>query len=160
MSKLLKKEIQYFLKEAIKEAVEGVEKAEGGPFGAVIVLNNKIIVRAHNMVRSTNDPTAHAEVVAIRKASQILKNYHLEGCVLIATSEPCPMCLAAIYWARIKEVYYGCDRYEAAKAGFSDEYLYKLFRAEVMPRIPVIKTKLKGCDYPFKLWSQLEGELY
>jgi len=111
---------------AIKEAFIGIRKKHGNPFGAVVAKNGKIIARAHNMVFKQHDPTAHAEVTAIRKASKKLKNRHLEGCVIYCSSEPCPMCMCAIFWARMKKVYYACGRNDAAKIGFGDALFYKL----------------------------------
>ncbi len=113
-----------FMLEAIKEAKKGLRKNQGGPFGAVIVKNGKIIARGHNMVLSTNDPTAHAEVTAIRRAAKKLKRFDLSDCELYTSCEPCPMCLAATEWAKIKTLYYGCTRNDAAKIGFDDKKIY------------------------------------
>ncbi len=113
-----------FLLEAIKQALIGMRKNQGGPFGAVVVRKGKIIARAHNMVLSTNDPTMHAEIVAIRKAAKKLKRFDLSDCVIYSSCEPCPMCLAAIEWAKIKKVYYGCTRDDAALIGFDDKKIY------------------------------------
>ena len=107
-------------------ALKGIEKGEGGPFGAIIVDKyGKIISRANNMVLKNNDPTAHAEIVAIRKACNKLKTYDLEGCILYTSCEPCPMCLSAIIWANIKEIYYGANREDAARIGFRDNDIYE-----------------------------------
>ena len=109
---------------AIKEARKGMLKNDGGPFGAVVVKNGQIVSLAHNEVLKTFDPTAHAEINAIRKASRILKRFDLSDCELYTTSKPCPMCMGAIYWARIGKVYYGTDEDEVAKIGFDDKKFY------------------------------------
>lgn len=113
-----------FMEAAVKEALNGIRKKDGGPFGAVIVKDGEIISAAHNMVIKDNNPTAHAEVEAIRKAGEKLKNYNLSGCELYTTCEPCPMCYSAIYWARISKVYYGADRKDAEEIGFDDKHIY------------------------------------
>lgn len=110
-----------FMKFAFEEALKGMRKNDGGPFGAVIVKDGRIIARGHNMVLATNDPTAHAEIVAIRKASKKLKRFDLSDCVIYTTSEPCPMCFAAIRWAKIKTIYFGCSVEDAASIGFDDK---------------------------------------
>jgi guanine deaminase len=112
-----------FMEVAIKEAMDGVRKKHGGPFGAVIVKDGEIIASAHNMVIKDSNPTAHAEIEAIKKAGKKLKNYNLSGCELYTTCEPCPMCYSAIYWARISKVYYGADRKDAERIGFDDKHI-------------------------------------
>jgi guanine deaminase len=111
------------MREAIRLAIDGVNAGYGGPFGAVIVKDGQIIGRGCNRVTSTNDPTAHAEVVAIRDACKSLAAFHLTDCELYASCEPCPMCLAAIYWAHIDRFYYGCTAADASAAGFSDDFI-------------------------------------
>ena len=115
-----------YMKKAIEEAVEGSSKCEGGPFGAII-LNKKgeIITSAHNQVLINNDPTAHAEIQAIRKACQKLGTYDLKDYILYTSCEPCPMCLSAIIWANIMEIYYGCTRKDAGEIGFRDDLIYE-----------------------------------
>ena len=108
----------------IEEARKTMNQNIGGPFGAVIVKDNKVIAVASNTVLGSHDPTAHAEVNAIRKAGQVLGTHDLSGCVLYATGYPCPMCLSAIIWANIKEVYYGTDLKEAEDIGFRDDFIY------------------------------------
>ena len=115
-----------WMKIAYNEAVNGMSANDGGPFGAVIVKNNTIIASAHNIVLKTKDPTAHAEVTAIRQASKVINNYDLSECTLYTTCQPCPMCLGAIFWARIKTVYYGATKDDAAKGGFDDHYFYEM----------------------------------
>jgi tRNA(Arg) A34 adenosine deaminase TadA len=118
------KQNKEFMSEAIRLAQNGVESDEGGPFGAVVVKNGEIIGEGWNCVTSTNDPTAHAEVIAIRKACEKLDSFQLEGCVLYTSCEPCPMCLGAIYWARPEKIFYACTRDDAAKIGFDDQFIY------------------------------------
>lgn len=113
-----------FLRKAIDLAFEGMRTRQGGPFGAVIVRDGKIIGSGCNRVTSTNDPTAHAEIVAIREACQTAGHFHLPDAVLYASCEPCPMCLAAIYWAGIRTVYYSADRNDAERIGFGDRFIY------------------------------------
>lgn len=114
-----------FMREAIKEADAGLRSGRGGPFGCVIVRKGQVIARGNNRVTSTNDPTAHAEVTAIREACAALKTFQLEDCELYTSCEPCPMCLAAIYWARIPRIYYGNTRADAAAIGFDDDFIYQ-----------------------------------
>lgn len=109
---------------AFDEAFSGMRNNKGGPFGAVIVAKGTIIGRGSNLVSSTNDPTAHAEVVAIRMACQTMHAFHLSDAVLYTTCEPCPMCMAAVYWAKIKTVFYCSDRNDAANIGFDDRFIY------------------------------------
>jgi len=115
---------KYMLK-AIKMAEENFISGNGGPFGAVVVRNGEIIAVAGNCVTSTNDPTAHAEVVAIREACKTLDTFDLSDCEIFASCEPCPMCLGAILWSRIGKLYYAADRNDAARAGFDDELFYR-----------------------------------
>ena len=109
---------------ASDEALSGVRDGHGGPFGAVVVRGDEVIGRGHNSVVTTTDPTAHAEVVAIRDACRRLGRFDLSDCDLYTTCEPCPMCYAAAWWARIRTIYYGCDRHDAAGAGFDDKAIY------------------------------------
>ena len=113
-----------FLREAVRLSVDKMEAAEGGPFGAVVVREGRIVGTGWNRVTSANDPTAHAEIVAIRDACSRLGTFRLAGCELYASCEPCPMCLAAIYWSRIERLYYAATREAAAQAGFDDAWLY------------------------------------
>jgi guanine deaminase len=113
-----------FMQTAIELARSGMRQNEGGPFGAIVVKGNAVIGRGNNRVLCTNDPTAHAEIVAIREACRFLQSFQLEGCTMYASCEPCPMCLGAIYWARLSKVFYGCTKKDAAQAGFDDELIY------------------------------------
>lgn len=114
-----------FMRAAINVAKKGMDCNCGGPFGAVVVKNNKIIAEGCNSVTSTNDPTAHAEVVAIRKACTVLNSFQLDDCIIYTSCEPCPMCLGAIYWARPKKVYFGATKEDAAAIDFDDHFIYK-----------------------------------
>ena len=118
---------------AVSEARAGVEKGDGGPFGAVIMRGDEVLAAAHNEVLSRNDPTAHAEILAIRAAAAAIGSPHLDGCTLYTTCEPCPMCLAAIHWARIERVVYAETRQDAAKIGFDDERFHEAMRKPLMP---------------------------
>ena len=113
-----------FMREAIRLAEEGMNSDSGGPFGAVVVKNGEIIARGFNRVTSDNDPTAHAEVIAIREACKKLGTFQLDDCEIYTSCEPCPMCLGAIYWARPRKVYYACTREDAAAANFDDQFIY------------------------------------
>jgi tRNA(Arg) A34 adenosine deaminase TadA len=123
-----------FLRRAIALATENVLKGAGGPFGALIARNGAIVAEAANTVTATNDPTAHAEVNAIRAAAKTLGTFTLAGCELYTSCEPCPMCLAAAHWARVDRVYYGASASDAARAGFDDALLYEEFRKDPAAR--------------------------
>jgi tRNA(Arg) A34 adenosine deaminase TadA len=114
-----------FMREAVRISIQKMRRNQGGPFGAVIVLKGRIIARGWNRVTTANDPTAHAEVTAIRDACRILRTFRLDGCVLYTSCEPCPMCLAAIYWARIRRVFFGNTRRDAAQIAFEDDTIYR-----------------------------------
>jgi tRNA(Arg) A34 adenosine deaminase TadA len=115
---------KYFIREAIKQADKGVSNNEGGPFGAIIVKDGKIVGRGNNKVTSTNDPTAHAEMVAIRDACKNLNTFQLNDCTIYSSCEPCPMCLGAIYWARPKKLVFASSKEDASAAGFDDSFIY------------------------------------
>jgi tRNA(Arg) A34 adenosine deaminase TadA len=114
-----------FMRRAIELAQNGIDSNDGGPFGAVVVRHGEIIGEGCNRVTSTNDPTAHAEVVAIREACKNLSSFQLDGCVIYTSCEPCPMCLGAIYWARPAKMYFACRREDAARVGFDDALIYE-----------------------------------
>lgn len=128
------KEISAFMQEAIRLSVNNVEEGNGGPFGAVVVKDGKIIARGVNQVTATNDPTAHAEVVAIRNACAALNSFQLDGCEIYASCEPCPMCLAAIYWARPAKLFYACSKEDAAAINFDDAFIYEEIARPVSER--------------------------
>jgi tRNA(Arg) A34 adenosine deaminase TadA len=133
-----------FLRRAIRLATENVLSGAGGPFGAVIVREGRIVAEGVNTVTATLDPTAHAEVNAIRAAAQALGSFTLTGCQLYSSCEPCPMCLAAAYWARIEAVYYGASSADAARAGFDDAFLYEELRRASAERKFLPATQLLG----------------
>ncbi len=114
-----------FMREAIRLAEEGLRSGDGGPFGCVVVRGGEIVGRGSNRVTSTNDPTAHAEIVAIREACRALGTFELSDCELYTSCEPCPMCLAAVYWARIPRLYFANTREDAAAIGFDDDFIYR-----------------------------------
>ncbi len=118
-------EKENFMREAIKISIDSMRAGNGGPFGAVIVKDGKIIARGFNKVTSSNDPTAHAEVVAIREACNVLGSFQLTGCEIYTSCEPCPMCLGAIYWARPDKMYFANTKTDAAAIGFDDQFIYE-----------------------------------
>lgn len=128
------------MSEAIQLANRGISHKEGGPFGCVIVKGDEIVGRGNNQVTSTNDPTAHAEVVAIRNACKNLNSFQLEDCEIYTSCEPCPMCLGAIYWARPKVIYYAGTRADAADAGFDDSLIYEEMDRSLADRLIPIKS--------------------
>lgn len=143
-----------FMKEAIRVAVENVKNGTGGPFGAVVVKDGEIIASSGNTVVPDNDPTAHAEVNAIRKACRGLNSFQLTGCEIYSSCEPCPMCLGAIYWARPKAVYYACTKEDAAVGGFDDSFIYKEIVLDGTQRfIPFTNQREEGAGEEFKLWQ-------
>ena len=122
------------MQRAIELAEQGMNQNSGGPFGAVVVKDNEIIAEGYNKVTSTNDPTAHAEIVAIKKACEKLGAHQLEDCFIYTSCEPCPMCLGAIYWARPKGVYYACNREDASKIDFDDQLIYEELQKKMNDR--------------------------
>lgn len=145
---------------AIQHALKSVKKNMGGPFGAVIVRHGEILSLASNEVTSLNDPTAHAEILAIRKACQQLQTFQLTDCELYTTCEPCPMCLGAIYWARLKNIYYASTREDAAKAGFDDEFLYRELLVPLEKRsIPINQMMREEAGELFRLWNKKEDKI-
>jgi len=147
-----------YIKEAVNLAAENIRNG-GGPFGALIVKDDKIIARSTNTVTQANDPTAHAEVNAIREACRRLKTFHIEGCAIYSSCEPCPMCLSAIYWARISEVYYAATREDAAEGGFDDSLIYEEIAKPLENRtIPFFQMKVDDAVKPFQIWRDYEGK--
>ena len=144
---------EIFLQKSVDLAQANLALGEGGPFGAVIVRNGQIIAEGWNQVVASNDPTAHAEVVAIRIATAKLGRFHLDDCVLYASSEPCPMCLSAAYWARVQRIVFANTRAEAAAIGFCDDELYcELTKAHDARKVPTEHLPLPGADAPLKAW--------
>jgi len=148
-----------FLNRAVKIAEEGIESG-AGPFGAVVVHNGKIISESTNLVVKSHDPTAHAEVLAIREAAQKEGTHDLHDCVLYSSCEPCPMCLGAIYWSGIKKVFFAAGRKDAAKAGFNDDLIYG--EISLPPDMRIITfEKIEGIDGlgVFKKWEKAENKI-
>jgi guanine deaminase len=144
-----------FMKMAIALSKKNVEKAMGGPFGAVLVKNGKVIAKSANRVTTTNDPTAHAEIVAIRIASKKLNSFDLSDCVIYTSCEPCPMCLGAIYWSRISKIYYANTKHDAAEIGFDDKFIYDELDLPVEKRkLPVVQLLRNEAIEAFKEWQK------
>lgn len=143
------------MRRAIELSMKAVEDEKGGPFGTVIVKDGKIIAEGVNEVTSQNDPTAHAEIVAIRKASEKLNSFQLDGCVIYTSCEPCPMCLGAIYWARPKKVFFACNREDAAAIDFDDQFIYDEIEKEPGDRkIEFIRLMRDEALTAFKKWDE------
>lgn len=144
-----------FMREAIRLSIEKMEAGYGGPFGAVVVRNGEIIARGYNNVLATNDPTAHAEVDAIRKACQALGTYQLTDCEVYTSCEPCPMCLGAIYWARPSKVYYANTKTDAAQIGFDDQFIYEELEKNLSERfIPMEQLLREEALEGFRAWER------
>lgn len=142
-----------FMAEAINLAQENIANGNGGPFGAVVVKDGIIIAKGSNHVTTWNDPTAHAEVVAIREACQNLNSFQLDGCEIYCSCEPCPMCLGAIYWARPEKIFYAASKEDAASAGFDDEFIYRELDLHPAKRgIPAIQFMREDAVDVFKQW--------
>lgn len=153
------KDEKNYLHRAVEIAGDGI-KSGGGPFGAVVCLDGKVISEAFNRVVLDHDPTAHAEVLAIRKAAEILNTHDLNKCILYTSCEPCPMCLGAIYWAGIKKVVYGCDRIDAEEAGFSDKFIYDEINLEPDRRkISFLRIYDPDCKAVFRKWIGMENKV-
>lgn len=151
--------INPFMAAALQEGQKGISRNEGGPFGAVITRNGNIIARAHNQVLVTHDPTAHAEIQAIRMASASLGRFDLSDCELYTTCEPCPMCLGAIYWSRIPKIYYGCNRQDAHGIGFDDSNIYQAICGEDRSLgLQTDQMNRDECLSLFKLWSEKQDK--
>lgn len=145
---------QYFMKRAITMAEKGMNTKAGGPFGCVIVKNGQIIAEGFNQVTSKNDPTAHAEIVTIRKACKKLNSFQLEGCIIYTSCEPCPMCLGAIYWARPKMVYFASTKKDAANIHFDDQFIYEELDKKMENRaIPFIQILREEAIPVFEKWA-------
>jgi guanine deaminase len=143
-----------FMARAIQLAIENVRSGQGGPFGAVIVKDGAIIAEGVNQVTSTNDPTAHAEVLAIRRACQKLGLFELKGCELYTSCEPCPMCLGALYWTRLSRVYFGSSAEDASQAGFDDSFIYReIAQPSAARRTPMIQTMREEALTAFGAWQ-------
>ena len=142
-----------FLRRAIALATENVTSGKGGPFGAVIAHGGRIVGEGANSVTTSNDPTAHAEVNAIRAAAQALNTFLLAGCELYTSCEPCPMCLAAAYWARLDAIYFGASAADAARAGFDDAFLYEeLRKPHALRKVPIAQMLGEEAQTSFDAW--------
>lgn len=148
-----------FMQMAIALSVQNVREGLGGPFGAVIVKNGHVVAAGANQVVPTNDPTAHAEVSAIRLACKELNTFALAGCEIYTSCEPCPMCLAAIYWARIDKIYYANTKVDAAAIGFDDNFIYEELEKPMTERkLPIVQMMRDEALSAFRLWSETEGK--
>jgi len=149
-------EAEKFMHEAVRLSFETMRKGKGGPFGCVVVKDGKIIAEGFNQVTSLNDPTAHAEVVAIRKACKKLNTFQLSGCEIYTSCEPCPMCLGAIYWARPDKLFYANTKSDAAKIGFDDNFIYAEINLPLAKR--KIPTKQIGRELAIKAFEEWENK--
>lgn len=148
------------MQRAIDIALQGLESGKGGPFGAVVVKDGEIVGEGSNEVTSTDDPTAHAEVVAIRKACLNLGDFQLKGCDLYTTCEPCPMCIGAIYWARPDKVYYGSTKEDAAGIGFDDDFIYQEIDLAIQDRkIPFVQMDRGETIKLFEKWESKSDKI-
>ena len=148
------------MRAAIRLSIQMMRRGQGGPFGAVVVRKGRIVGRGCNQVTSVNDPTAHAEIVAIRDACRRLKTFQLDQCDLYTSCEPCPMCLSAIYWARIRQVFYGNTRKDAAKIAFDDDFIYREVALPIGRRRLVMKQLLhEEALKAFAEWDQKEDKI-
>jgi tRNA(Arg) A34 adenosine deaminase TadA len=146
-----------FMQEAIKLAADNLRSLNGGPFGAVVVKDGVIIGRGSNSVPSSNDPTAHAEIMAIRDACKNLDSFQLDGCIIYSSCEPCPMCLGAIYWARPEKLYFAASKQDAARAGFDDSYIYQQLPLSIEQRdLPTTQFMSEEAAKVFQQWIDLE----
>ncbi len=151
---------QTFLQHAEQLACDNVTASQGGPFGALIVKGQQIVATGVNTVTYGNDPTAHAEINAIRSACSNLNSFQLKGCILYSSCEPCPMCLAAIYWARLDRVFFSSNRNDAAAAGFDDEFIYQqLALAPGQRAIPMEELRTTNSQQPLKLWVNMDKKI-
>lgn len=147
------KEIQHLLSLAAAEAAEGMKRGDGGPFGAIVCQGERIVSKAHNSVFLLTDPTAHAEITAIRAACATLGRLHLEDCTLITTCEPCPMCLSAIFWAHIPTVYYSSTRQDAEDIGFIDQHIYRALQTGNTGDVRLKQVENSDCSSLFRSWQ-------
>ena len=158
---MMEKGHNYFMSRAIELAAENAGSVTGGPFGAVIVKDGEIVAAQSNKVTVDIDPTAHAEVNAIREACKVLGTFDLSGCILYSSCEPCPMCLSAAYWAHIDKIYYAADRYDAAKVGFDDEFIYKELSLPISARrLGLEQIMPEDGLVPFVKWSENNEKIH
>ncbi|MGA3286172.1 MAG: nucleoside deaminase [Bacteroidota bacterium] len=151
---------QLFIRKAIKLSLENVQTGKGGPFAALIVKDNNIIASGTNLVTSLNDPTAHAEIIAIREACKILGTFQLRGCEMYSSCEPCPMCLGAIYWARLAKIFIASIMQDAADVGFDDAFIYSEFSKQISDRkIPMVLMPQNEALAVFKEWKEKKDKV-
>jgi guanine deaminase len=151
---------QNWMSQAIDLALENARSERGGPFGALVVKDNRLIATGVNAVTNNNDPTAHAEVMAIRNACRVLGDFQLSGCEIYTNCEPCPMCLGAIYWARAERFYFACSREDAAAYGFEDAFIYdELHRQPEERAISGRCLITEKCLLPFEQWKRSQAKL-
>jgi guanine deaminase len=151
---------QLFIRKAIKLSLENVQTGKGGPFAALIVKDNNIIASGTNLVTSLNDPTAHAEIIAIREACKILGTFQLEGCEMYSSCEPCPMCLGSVYWARLSKIFIASIMKDAADAGFDDAMIYSEFSKQINERkIPMVLIAHNEALTVFKEWKEKKDKI-
>jgi tRNA(Arg) A34 adenosine deaminase TadA len=149
-----------FMKEAIQLANRNVRETKGGPFGAIVVKDGEIVGKGFNTVTETNDPTAHAEINAIRDACKNLGTFELDGCIIYSSCEPCPMCLGAIYWARPAKLYYGGSKEDAARAGFADAFIYEEIEKPTKERkLPTQQIMRDDALISFKMWELSDNKI-
>lgn len=152
--------MEYFMNKAIEQAYRNVLSQHGGPFGAIVVKDGVIIGTGCNQVTSSNDPTAHAEIQAIRQACAFLGDFQLNDCEIYTSCEPCPMCIGAIYWARPKAVYYASTKEEAASIGFDDQFIYEEIALPIHARhLPMKRLQPRDYHKPFTLWKHSDTKI-
>ena len=155
----MKASVEQFMEQAIKLSLESID-CGGGPFGSVIVKDNKIIARGNNKVTINNDPTAHAEIIAIREAAKYLGTFYLSGCDIYTSCEPCPMCLGAIYWARIDNLYFANTKHDAKNIGFDDSFIYnEIEKPYIERKIPTIQILRDKAIKAFEKWEKKEDKI-
>ena len=148
-----------FMKIALEEAEYGMSINAGGPFGAAVVKEGELLARAHNEVIKSSDPTAHAEILAIRRAAAALKNFELSGCELFSSCEPCPMCLSAIYWARVERIYFALTREDAAVLGFDDKHIYDVIKGEAGGKVEMVQLERERFFSLMRKWEEKSDKI-
>ncbi len=148
---------RHYMYLAIEQSLKGIEAKEGGPFGCIIVKGNEVVGSGHNRVLATNDPTAHAEVVAIRLACIHLGSFQLDGCEVYCSCEPCPMCFGALYWARPEKIFFANTRHDAAAIGFDDDFIYRQLEQKDpgLQKIPMVRVEMAEAMHVFNYWKNL-----
>lgn len=151
---------KHWMREAIRLSFEGMKQGHGGPFGAIVVKDNRLIGKGYNRVLSSHDPTAHAEVEAIREACRTLGDFQLSGCTIYTSCEPCPMCMGAIYWARPERVFYANTRADAAAIGFDDDFIYRELKLDMQNRsLPIRELLREEAQEAFRFWEEKSDKI-